>query len=291
MRFLLLLISLMVFLDSFLYWEDMTEKQQWEVLHLPEVGPVVKAYAANPWEVSDDEKSFSLLTELTSTCDDPYIQALYFYQFNCILTKADGALGEAIPDYVMLLVDRDPEYAFKYLQLHKEMYDCYVFMLACYFYYNDDANIKDCEVQMKHRCPKSMSSWISSFYSDIRLNNESVGDSEPLLLDPVVLKPTFDGGDINDFSRWVYEHLNYPEEAKKNGISGRVKVSFTVSEEGKLTTVKVLESLHPLLDQEAVRVIQSAPDKWMPGRMTGRGEPVPISVSFTFPIIFRQSEE
>lgn len=85
--------------------------------------------------------------------------------------------------------------------------------------------------------------------------------------------------------------MNYPEEAKKNGISGRVKVSFTVSEEGKLTNVKVLESLHPLLDQEAVRVIQSAPDKWMPGRMTGRGEPVPISVSFTFPIIFRQSEE
>ena len=159
--------------DSFLYWEDMTEKQQQEVLNSSHVAKIVKEYVASPWEVSDDEKGFSLITELTSTCNDPYIQALYFYQFNCILTKADGALGEVIPDYVMLLVDRDPEYAFKYLQSHKEMYDCYVFMLACYFYYND-ANIKDCEVQMKHRCSKSMSSWISSFYADVLLRKESI---------------------------------------------------------------------------------------------------------------------
>lgn len=174
MRFLLLLISLIVSPDSFLYWEDMTEKQQQEVLKSSHVAKIVKEYVASPWEVSDDEKSFSLLTELTSDCKDPNISALYFFQFNSILTKADGALGEVMPDHVMLLVDRKPEYIFKYLQSHKELYDRYVFELACYFYFNGDASIKDCEVQMKRRCPKSMTSWISSFYADVLLRKESI---------------------------------------------------------------------------------------------------------------------
>ena len=74
MRFLLLLISLIVSPDSFLYWEDMTEKQQQEVLYSSHVAKIVKEYVASPWEVSDDEKSFSLLTELTSDCKDQNVQ-------------------------------------------------------------------------------------------------------------------------------------------------------------------------------------------------------------------------
>ncbi len=174
MRFLLLLISLLAYPASFFYWEDMTEKQQQEVLNSSRVAKIVKEYVASPWEVSDDEKSLSLLTELISAFNDPDIQALYFFQFNGILTKADGALGEVMPDYVMLLVERSPEYAFSYLQSHTELYDRYVFELACYFYFNDNANIKDSERVMKRRCPRSMTSWLSSFYADILLRKESL---------------------------------------------------------------------------------------------------------------------
>ena len=174
MRFLLLLISLIVSPDSFLYWEDMTERQQQIVLNSSEVAQIVKEYVVSPWEVSDDEKSLSLLTELISACNDPDIQALYFFQFNGILTKADGALGEVMPDHVMLLVDRNPEYVFSYLQSHKALYDSYVFELACYFYFNDNANIKDSERVMKRRCPRSMTSWLSSFYAEILLRKGSL---------------------------------------------------------------------------------------------------------------------
>ena len=77
-------------------------------------------------------------------------------------------------------------------------------------------------------------------------------------------KASFDGGDANKFSVWVNEHKRYPEEAKKAGIEGRVTTQFTITKEGKLTNVRILRGLHPLLDEEAVRVIESSPQIWEP---------------------------
>ena len=100
-------------------------------------------------------------------------------------------------------------------------------------------------------------------------------------------KPSFDGGDANKFSAWVNEHKNYPEEAKKSGIEGRVTTQFTITKDGKLINVRILRGVHPLLDGEAIRVIESAPQKWIPGER--RGEP--IDVTYTFPVIFKLTEE
>lgn len=99
--------------------------------------------------------------------------------------------------------------------------------------------------------------------------------------------PSFNGGDANDFSKWVNEHKNYPEEAKKAGIEGRVTTQFTITKEGKLINARILRGVHPLLDEEAIRVIESAPQNWKPGER--RGEP--IDVTYTFPVIFKLSEE
>ena len=77
--------------------------------------------------------------------------------------------------------------------------------------------------------------------------------------------PSFNGGDANDFSKWVNEHKNYPEEAKKAGIEGRVTTQFTITKEGKLINVRILRGIHPLLDEEAIRVIESSPQIWKPG--------------------------
>ena len=82
--------------------------------------------------------------------------------------------------------------------------------------------------------------------------------------------PSFNGGDANDFSKWVNEHKHYPEEAKKAGIQGRVVVGFTIDEKGRMTDVKVVKGVHPLLDKEALRVIKSAPKKWTAGTRNGK---------------------
>lgn len=101
-------------------------------------------------------------------------------------------------------------------------------------------------------------------------------------------KPSFNGGDANMFSKWVNEHKHYPEEAKKTGIEGRVTTQFTITKEGKLVNVRILRGIHPLLDEEAIRVIESAPQIWKPGE-NYKGEP--IDVTYMFPVIFMLSDE
>ena len=94
-------------------------------------------------------------------------------------------------------------------------------------------------------------------------------------------KPTFNGGDANEFSKWVYSQLKYPEECKNAGITGRVFLSFIVGTDGKVRDVKVLRGAHEKLDAEAMRVLNMSPD-WTPGTKDGK----PVPVSFTFPVIF-----
>ena len=95
-------------------------------------------------------------------------------------------------------------------------------------------------------------------------------------------KPSFQGGDANQFSKWVNQRLVYPEIAKESGVQGRVTLQFTVGKDGSVTDVKVLRSADPELDQEAVRVVSMSP-KWEPGKQRGRAVPV----IYTFPVIFQ----
>ena len=95
-------------------------------------------------------------------------------------------------------------------------------------------------------------------------------------------KPTFMGGDANDFSRWIGSHLIYPEVAKEMGLQGRVILQFTVLKDGSVDRIKVLRGVDKVLDQEAVRVVGTSP-KWEPGRQRDRA----VNVTYTFPVIFQ----
>ena len=98
----------------------------------------------------------------------------------------------------------------------------------------------------------------------------------------VAEKPKFQGGDANDFSKWVNQRLVYPEVAKENGISGKVMVEFIVQKDGSVTDVKALRSPDQSLSDEAIRVVKSSP-KWTPGKQRDRNVPV----KYTFPVIFQ----
>lgn len=96
------------------------------------------------------------------------------------------------------------------------------------------------------------------------------------------VKPSFKGGDANEFSRWVSLHMKYPEFCKENGVQGKVVTSFVINEDGRVVDVKVLKGVDPALDREAVRVVSSSP-KWKPGKIDGK----PVRVVYTFPVIFQ----
>lgn len=99
----------------------------------------------------------------------------------------------------------------------------------------------------------------------------------------IAQRPTFNGGDANEFSKWVNQNLRYPEKCRQSKVQGRVTLQFTVTETGKVADVKVLRGVNPELDKEATRVVSEAPD-WTPGR-NENGETV--SVSYVFPVIFK----
>ena len=74
----------------------------------------------------------------------------------------------------------------------------------------------------------------------------------------------------------MYVYLRYPEQAVRNGIQGRVLVNMVIDERGKVTDVKVVKGVDPLLDAEAVRVVSASPD-WKPDMV--RGEKVKCELS------------
>ncbi|MCQ2176516.1 MAG: TonB family protein [Bacteroidales bacterium] len=97
------------------------------------------------------------------------------------------------------------------------------------------------------------------------------------------VRPSFLGSTSPDgfLQKWVYTYLRYPAEAADSGIQGRVLVGFTVDEKGKVGDVKVLRSVDPLLDAEAVRVVSASPD-WKPGRVKGQKVKSSVSVYVEF---------
>ncbi len=107
-------------------------------------------------------------------------------------------------------------------------------------------------------------------------------EEEAIPFQLVEIRPSFQGGDANTFSKWVNQSLVYPEIAKENGVQGRVTLRFTVDRDGTVTKVVVLKGVDPSLDKEAVRVVSSSPP-WSPGKQ--RDKTVPVT--YTFPINFQ----
>lgn len=105
---------------------------------------------------------------------------------------------------------------------------------------------------------------------------EEVVEEEAIPFQLVEEKPSFNGGDANEFSKWVNSKLQYPEIAKENGVQGRVTLQFTVNPDGSVSNVKVLRGVDSSLDKEAVRVVSMSP-KWKPGKQRDRA----VKVTYT----------
>ncbi len=92
--------------------------------------------------------------------------------------------------------------------------------------------------------------------------------------------PEFPGGQ-EALKVFIANSIKYPEKAKKEGISGKVYITFVVDKEGNSTNCKVARGVNPLLDKEALRVVSSLP-KWKPGEQKGKK----VKVKYTVPIAF-----
>ena len=102
-----------------------------------------------------------------------------------------------------------------------------------------------------------------------------------MVFDVVEVMPQYPGGPIA-MLKYIMENIKYPEQAMKEGIQGRVAVRFIVEKDGSISDVKPILSVHPLLNKEAVRVVESMP-KWTPGKQNGK----PVRVRFNVPVMFK----
>jgi TonB family protein len=93
--------------------------------------------------------------------------------------------------------------------------------------------------------------------------------------------PVFKGGDAN-LLKYIAENTKYPEEAKKNKITGKVIVKLVVEKDCSVSNVGILESVNALLDAEAVRVVSTLPKFETPGKKAGES----VRVNYMIPITF-----
>ena len=99
--------------------------------------------------------------------------------------------------------------------------------------------------------------------------------------DAVDEMPQFPGGPYALFE-FISKNIQYPKEAEDANLQGRVIVSFVVEKDGSVSNAKVVRPIDPLLDAEALRVVNSMP-KWIPGKQNGEA----IRIKYTVPVTFR----
>ena len=93
--------------------------------------------------------------------------------------------------------------------------------------------------------------------------------------------PDYPGGQ-KELLSFLSRNIKYPTKAEENKIQGRVVIQFVVNKDGSVSDAKVVRSVDPELDKEALRVVNSMP-QWKPGMQKGEA----VSVKYTIPIAFR----
>jgi TonB family protein len=93
--------------------------------------------------------------------------------------------------------------------------------------------------------------------------------------------PEFPGGQT-ELINFLMKSVKYPEESMNKRIQGKVFVSFVISKKGSVLNTKIERGVDPLLDAEALRVVNSMPN-WTPGKENGKN----VAVQFTLPISFK----
>ena len=89
-------------------------------------------------------------------------------------------------------------------------------------------------------------------------------------------------GGMPAFYEFVGKKLKYPAQARRMGVEGKVFVEFVIERDGSITDVKAIKGIGAGCDEEAVRVLQSAP-KWKAGKQRGK----PVRQRMVLPIAFK----
>ena len=108
-------------------------------------------------------------------------------------------------------------------------------------------------------------------------------DTQRVMCEFFEILPQFPGGD-KALMEFLKKEVRQPDEAKD--VKGKVVISLIVETSGELTHFKVVRSVHPALDKEALRVAKMMP-KWIPGRICGKL----VAVKYNLVVKFKGEEK
>lgn len=110
---------------------------------------------------------------------------------------------------------------------------------------------------------------------------DSIIDPSETIFEVVERMPEFPGG-IQAILKFIADYTQYPVEAQKAKIEGRVITQFVIDKEGFVKNITVNRGVAPSLDKEAIRIVKNMP-KWKPGTQRGKA----VNVRYTLPIMFK----
>lgn len=141
---------------------------------------------------------------------------------------------------------------------------------------DDDADIEETAIVSTEETGQAV---------EIKYVAPTVEEEEPEeteIFEVVEKMPEFPNGGMVGLMQFLSKNIKYPPIAQENGTQGRVIVQFVVNKDGSIVDAKVIRSVDPYLDKEALRVINAMP-KWNPGEQRGK----PVRVKYTVPVTFR----
>lgn len=112
---------------------------------------------------------------------------------------------------------------------------------------------------------------------------EAVNFEEPVFIG-VETMPEFEGG-TKGLHSYLSENIQYPEEAIRSNVTGRVTIQFVIEKDGSVGPIKVLRGIGSGCDEEAVRLVENMP-AWKPGVQNGEE----VRTWFTIPVVFDLSD-
>lgn len=118
---------------------------------------------------------------------------------------------------------------------------------------------------------------------DIEMTDSLANEELPVGGLPI---PAHFPGGIDQLYEYLQNNIVYPKQAKEQGITGTVVVGFCISKEGNVVDIHIIQGVHPLLDEEAMRVVGAMP-RWEPALSSG----APISNNFDIPITFTLEDQ
>ena len=133
----------------------------------------------------------------------------------------------------------------------------------------------------------TMNFWKTDLNHYLRYREKLQEDRKKIIGEPYT--PSVFPGGMVALAQFINSHLNITPEMKATGKQGRVICTFNVDIDGSMKDFKLVRGLDPLMDAEALRVLQLIDTKWTTGYFFNSKKWYRefCVIPFSMPIIFK----